>query len=451
MSHPRPFTFDDIVARDRWLLTLTPTLQVASTEAEERLLVFLQCDENEQQYASEMSQWCEANDRWPEASAYHYAHLNAVARTQGLTSAAFRDSAVRFAKTMARSAGPLPADTFPSPTDLFTATIQQGSPPVRAAAVLTLVFLTAIHGAYLDELQLPGRVRVGVEEYLRIVIGKRVRELADRKGSHDLLKGAADALGTAGAELRTTIDDLVRAPSIHTTLERRERVLRATALMEPFSLPADAELSNSLKAALTTSLAQYVRELTEPAEQTFADALAAVRTVVNQCRVTSSHLAACFFIPLLVAVEDALQSHYQATLHSQFAILSLTLVKPEASRHGERTAFQLAIANEGTASTRNLTITLSGRNGSEIQLAEAHHSLGDLAPGREATIRSSVNTSEAEFTLDAVARWDDRSGPRSEVHMVKVSPQRPLDWSAIIDAGSPYRTDENVKRCHGEA
>jgi hypothetical protein len=439
MSDPRPATFDDIVVRDRWLLTLTPTPQIASTEAEERLLLLLHWETNDQGYADEMARWCEANDRWAEASAYHYAHLQAVARIQGLASEAFSDSAGCFAKSAARSAGPLPTEEFSSPSDIFTVAIHEGSPSVRAAAVLTLVYLTAVHGAYYDEVQLPARTRAVVQESLRVAVAKAVRD-ADRKGSHELVKSAAEALRTAEAGLRTAIDDLVRAPSMHGMIDRRERVLRALSFVEPFCLHYDLDVVRSLRSVLTTGLAQYVKELTEPTEQTFASALDEVRGIVERSRSTSSHFAACLFVPLLVAVEDTLRSHYQTTLQSQYAILSINLVKPEASRHGARTDFELAVTNSGSASARNLTISLvGGRDGSGITLTHGDHALGDLAPGRETTIRSSGTSLGAEFTLEATANWNDRSGSRSEVHTVKISPQRQLDWVAIEDEGSPYR------------
>jgi hypothetical protein len=438
MEQELPRSFMNVVARDCWFWRhMALEIPLLSVSNQDRLLAMPNDETLEPYglawafYARVTAEALEQERRWLEAQAYWLAVAQFLAQDNCQSSSQYLDALTGIVRTGGYSVG------MPPTTHAFEAIIDEGlqslSDPLQRAIVMSLLMIGTIYDTVFEDLALSNAARIRLSQVLSPLQEQHI------KGSHLIFKESVRVYSQLESSLHTLVDTIAAHPTLDAVKGQRNKILERLNKLYDIAIDPERTFLVTMRSLLGGDLTTYLKSPEDTLGDTYEAWKRRLSQVVEEAHALGSHLIACYLLPLLLSVDQAVYSHLLSVAHSKLPKLELQLLKPQARWHSSLLSVEFKLENHGTDIARDctLSLTMPGTMKFELMVIE----FGLLEAGGVQVQGRSVQTeaSSSGLSLEGTLQWRDRLGTHQKMQIFKIEQQREIDWDALSDT-APYST-----------
>lgn len=449
MFQKTPRIFDTVVSRDAWLWDNSEVPLLSETDLD-RLYELQQT--NLSSYALEVAQNMEKQQRWLEAQSYWFAIASLSAPTNGSKKKEFRRAVVAVIRTGAQYSDDLAQDE--ELEHVIETVILDSSASVRSSVIRSLLLAMNLPGAVFDESQFSNAARNAFAQAVSELY-TQIRESPPLKGARPQFERMLQLYTQDLTALRNCSDTITLSPNFETIRNNREKLMKTLSKLNTLLQTSEQDAVSKIWSLLGTSFRNYERLAENVEEETYNAFQQHTQTVFNDLGRTNSHVSSCILIPLLLGISTAVTTHYQSVVLSSSPVLSVKLLKPEASRTSQGSVLDFEITNEGTRAAEQCDLHLAVPQDFDLALDPEDIFIGRVGANQSAVVQCKMRYSSKydRFEIPYKLEWKDRKSTQELTDIIKVALQQEIDWHRFNSMPTPYNIQSvtNLNRLKGRS
>ena len=315
-------------------------------------------------------------------------------------------------------------------------TFSAASTAVRDATIRAFIIASATAGATFDVSLSTARSREAYAEAIAVWKETLPSRYVKRKGTHEILPALVDEYNVRHERLVQAASDVMAASGLQRLMDSRPAVLKALGSIEAFLLPSDRRAAARLRDILSGGLNAYSRSLEGTSDDPLTELMDQVATVQSTGPLGDSELAACLATPIAAAVGRVVQEHHVGYSARQAAAIWFGVTKPAAVVDGSWVV-ECQLRNDGHGPATEIALKIVDET---LGVDRQAYVVPRLLPAETWTWQVTIapRTTADTFELPYEVRFTDRLGTHVSRDRLRLTRQRPIDWSRLEDAPSPY-------------
>lgn len=443
-----PTTFDNVLARDRWLWDHLDVPLLTNAD-QDRLQ---QMPESARpagakwiEYARAVAQSLEAQDRWTEAQAYWFASIKLLMKHPPAILDDFIDATLSVVKGGVRAAG-LPADQVNGDLeDIVVAGLENATTSIQEAVVRSLLLVGSVRESIYADADFTEHTRQLLGKVLQAVVTTQTndrREPERVKGSHQQFLWGVRAASESVGEIVETINEIAATATLENLKKHRPRLLKQLNQLQPALFVYEQPLHYSVTTMLETKLINYIKTPEQDNEDAYEDLSRSIVSIIDEGQSVGSHFAACVLMPLTIVVDAATRMHFEPIIKEKYPILSVQPLKPLPVASNGVHSMRLVVTNSGKGTAQECDVQLYIESDTDALYLEPDSVfVGTLAPGQVLVFDIAVHGLETNSTpkLTCKLDWRERSGEKESEGSFAVERQDAIAWDQLSKQVSPYQ------------
>jgi len=437
MFDKTPRIFDTVVSRDSWLWD-NMEVPLLSESDMDRLVELHQIPQPD--YTFKIAQELEREQRWLEAQSYWFARASILAPSNGSKKNAFKQAIVGIIRTGAQFGEEAPPDGFREELESFLeSALLHSSTSVRGNIIRSLLLAMIVPGSVFDETELSSTARIAFAQAVSELY-TQVRDNPPVKGARPQFDRILQVYTQEFNTLRNCSDTITLSPNFETIRNNKEKLFKTLSKISILLPSLEQEAVSKIQSLLNTSFRSYEKLLQDVEEDVYNAFRQHTEIVFNDLLDMNSHVTSCVLVPLLLGISAAVTTHYQSVVLSSSPILSIRLLKPEASRTSNGSVLDFEITNEGTRAAEQCDMHLVVPQDFDLVLDPEDIFVGRVEANQRSVVQCKMQYSSKHdrFEIPYRIEWKDRRATQELTDIIKVTLQQEIDWLSFNSMPTPY-------------